>query len=149
MLSVLLSAHALYGHGDFSRGDLVSGPSVAYARDNRNDRSGYSFNVDTSISVGVFAVSINAKSITISSDYFLYGFQLEFTVCFLANWGGGIGYLRGNKKGRVYHTFIGFPIPLRGGESFVEPYCKCNYFRGDLYHEIGITIKTLIYQYNF
>lgn len=123
--------------------DVASGPSFAYIKDYKNGRTGYSMNVDTSLSHGQFAASINGKYIRFTDRDRLYGVQSEFTVWLLANLGGGVGYLWGNEKGRVYHVFVGLPILLRenGPAYFLEPYYRCNFFKGNKYHEYGFMIK--------
>lgn len=125
--------------------DIASGSSISYIRDAGNNTRGYSLNIDTSLSHGYSAASINGKYIRFNDGKKLYGFQTEFTIWLLANLGGGAGYLWGDKKGPVYHTFVGIPLWTSLKHEFVEPYYRCNFFKGEKYHEIGLMVKITTY----
>jgi hypothetical protein len=147
----ILSVFSMMAYGqyiNYPKNDYGTGPSTAFI--NCKHKNGYSFNYDNSYTYGVFTSSINLKYINLDGNENI-GFQSEFTLWFLANIGGGIGYLFGNKPAPIYHGFIGIPY---GDDNFkhspfhsiyIEPYYRINYFNKQSIHEIGIMVKITTY----
>jgi hypothetical protein len=148
---ILIFSSILYGQQynvDLPNKDIGTGPSVAYIYSDH--KKGYSINYDTSYTYKFFASSVNLKYMNIGGTK-NYGFQTEFTFWFLANIGGGAGYLFGDKSAPIYHGFIGVPF---GDDDFkhgpfhsyyIEPYYRLNYFNKKFIHEAGIMFKITTY----
>jgi hypothetical protein len=133
---------------NYPKNDFGTGPSIAF--NICDHKIGYSVNYDNSYTYGIFTSSINLKYLNINGNENV-GFQSEFTLWFLANIGGGIGYLFGNKPAPIYHGFIGIPY---GDDNFkhgpfhsiyVEPYYRINNFNKKTIHEFGIMVKITTY----
>ena len=128
------------------------GPSFSWLQD--EDGDGWAANIDAAFTYFLFTGSLNAKVMNADNGYSA-GAQLEATVWFLLNMGGGIGYLFGEESGPAYHFFLGLPIPgslaghTRFGpftDAFIEPYYRPFYFEERWIHELGVLVKVTTYQ---
>ncbi len=131
-------AHGATYEFDSPDRDWALGPAASYVH---GPRSGWAINFDTAYCDGNAAGSLNLKFLH-EPGYTLYGAQAELSVWFIANWGGGAGYLLGTEHGPVFHLFTGFPFG--DGHAFLEPYYRLNFFVPDgleLIHEVGLMIK--------
>jgi hypothetical protein len=110
-----------------------------------------SANIDTSWTLLIFTSSINIKYIRLNNTN-CYGFQSEFTLWLIINFGGGFGQMYGSERGQIKHLFFGLPLNLTkmgAGQNndsrfpgrFVEPYVRINYFNNKHYIEAGIYYK--------
>jgi hypothetical protein len=143
----------------FPDDDFAIGPSVAYVRGPGN---GVSVNLDTSYTCWLFTGSLNLKyDRHPSTGTTRFGPQAEFTFWFLANVGGGVGYLWGSENGirasgHVYHVFVGLPLgddflpkamkPFKTG--YIEPYMRVNFFYPhglQVIYEFGLLFKISTY----
>lgn len=145
LFSLFFSAGA-FAHNpiQFPVWDIASGPSLAYLYSKKHG-SGYSLNWDTSLTFILFSASCNLK-LNKTDRFTQYGAQMEFSFWFMANFGGGLGYLAGDSKGMVYHLFIGAPIPTsldKGDPSpdFIEPYYRLQWHQKEISHELGLYVK--------
>jgi hypothetical protein len=134
------------------------GSSFAYSMNYSNNKRGFSANTDFSYTIYVVTPSLNLKYLNLKNKSF-YGFQFELCIYipYIANLGGGVGYLWGYKNAPIYHIFIGIPIPLILSDKnydpiykinfkpfnviAIEPFMRINFFKKDKYFEFGIMLK--------
>lgn len=131
--------------------DLGIGPGIGVINDLSKN---YIANFDISYTHGFHSVSINTKMIK-TGNLINWGFQSEFTKWYFLNFGGGIGYMFGDRPAPIYHLFTGFPIGddilPRLFEPFhilyAEPYYRLNFFHKKKLHEWGLMVKITTYEF--
>ncbi len=130
--------------------DISFGPSFGYIND------GYTLNAEISHSISLITSSVLLRDLVVNENH-NFVIQSEVTLWFIANMGGGIGYLV-NENIPFYNIFIGIPITvvfhdfLEKIEPFymfyIEPYVRFNYFDGKRINEYGLLFKITTYDFS-
>ena len=126
-----------------------------YGYDNTSDS--HIYGLDLSYSLFIATASLQPRLFLEENSSKNYALDLQFTVWYLVNFGGGLGYKFSNNEALNYHLFLGLPLPipiLSLGDSnqnksserlfnslYIEPYYRYNYYNDFNSHEFGIMIK--------
>jgi hypothetical protein len=131
------------------------GPSFSYEPNNKTKILGFDLSytgfgsIMNSIKIPTYmTVSLNPKIFNYQKENKDYGIDIQTTLYYIFNFGGGFGYLIKENNCFTFHLFLGLPFGIIDysrntlfGFYYIEPYYRLNYTNNHYSNEFGVMIK--------